>query len=209
MALSDSSRRIPGLLSECFGAYPVTRTGVIDGVVGVSDYAIQPCEFFTDDGLYVGGLLDGRVDDGLPERAYTWWTMDRDRPSFDIQGVFQYDMVIGGTLWEHNGDVYYAGAGWNNMPLHRVHGLEALDRQSGTLQITSNMDIQAARAEGEGLRAKIFANAEFNGQPSHAWNAAQVWFDNADALPEKARLEGKQSIRLTGAIEGMTHTREA
>lgn len=178
--------------------FPVYIAGVTDGIVGVSDYAVQPCEFFTRDGLYLGGLLDGRVDDGLPERVYTWWTTNPQRPAYERQGLLQYDMVIGGTFFEHAGALYYAGAGWNNMPLYRVHGVDAVQNRKGTLSVSDEARIVPARAQGKGLQATLYAS----GKPKARWVTGQIWYQGMEKWPEDARGDGKKVVRFTGQIEG-------
>ena len=56
---------------------PVRVLGEVNGCIGVADRIAQPAEFWTTDGLYVGGLFDHRADDGLPAASYAWWRADR------------------------------------------------------------------------------------------------------------------------------------
>lgn len=140
---------------------PVGIAGLAKGCIGISDYAVVPCHFWTADGLFVGRLLDGRIDDGLPPRAYAWWRADSSRGDTfeDNLALFQYDMLVGGSLFERaSGDVIFMGAGWNNVPVYRVHGLDQLTRQTGTLRIEQPAPI--ARGTGTGLRGESFAAAE-------------------------------------------------
>ncbi len=52
---------------------PVRFAGRMNGCIGVCDRIAHPCEFWTDDGLYAGGLFDRRAPDGRPARDYAWW----------------------------------------------------------------------------------------------------------------------------------------
>ena len=79
--------------------HPVYLAGRVNGAIGVCDKIINPCEFWSEDGLYIGGLLDRRADDGLPRRAYAWWKdVDWKGDAFDNLAAFQYDMIVGGSL---------------------------------------------------------------------------------------------------------------
>ena len=134
VAGNKASRR-PGLPGQAH--LPTHVAGFAKGCVGVTDQYINPCYFWTDDGLFVGTLLDGRADDGLPDRLYAWWRRDPKKgDTFDNLAAFQYDMLVGGSLVElPGGDVVFMGAGWNNVPCYKVHGLDRLSRQSGVVQI--------------------------------------------------------------------------
>lgn len=186
--------------------YPIAIAGFAkkDSIVGISDYYVDPCHFWTSDGLYLGRLLDGRVDDGLPKRVYVWWRADRNRgDEFDNLALFQYDMLVGGSLFElPNADVIYMGAGWNNLPCYRVHGLDQLTRQQGTLQLAA--PAPAAAAQGTGLTARFYRRATPAGDADLTQTTATVWFQPGDvrhAWPVALQGVDDFSVELTGAVE--------
>ena len=119
--------------------HPVHVAGFAKGTVGVCDYFMVPCHFWTEDGLFAGTLLDGRAPDGLPDRFYAWWRADKSRgDEYENLAAFQYDMLVGGSLYElPNGEVIFLGAGWNNVPVYRVHGLDRLARQNGSVNLAA------------------------------------------------------------------------
>lgn len=136
--------------------FPVGVAGFAHGCVGIADYAAVPCHFWTTDGLFVGQLLDARADDGLPARAYAWWRANTSRgDEFDNLAFFQYDLLVGGALFQRDsGEALFMGAGWNNVPVYRVHGLDKLERQTGT--VTLMRETKPAQAVGTGLQGESF-----------------------------------------------------
>ena len=177
---------------------PTSIAGFVKGCVGVCDYFIQPCHFWTDDGLYVGGLLDGRADDGLPPRVYSWWRADRNKgDAFDNLAVFQYDMLVGGSLAQlPGGEVVFLGAGWNNVPVFRVHGLDRFARQQGTIGLRG--DAAAAEAAGTGLWGNYSAGPDPMAPSAAGRVDARIWFGpKQPATP----LDKATAVRWTGRIE--------
>jgi len=208
--------------------FPTGIAGFAKGCVGITDYFEKPCYFWTSDGLYVGELLDGRVSDGLPDRVYSWWRADKRKgDEFDNLAAFQYDMLVGGSLAQlANGDVVFLGAGWNNVPVFRVHGLDQLQRQQGSVQVTH--EPAAAAAKGAGLRGEYFANpnleppgkgdalddvldqkqgGDSESKPADFTDHAKrldprLWLgDSRHAWPEGSIVSRPFSVRWTGQIE--------
>lgn len=142
--------------------YPTRIAGLVNGCIGVCDKIVQPCEFWTEDGLYVGGLLDQRADDGLPERVYGWWRGDKaagDR--FDNLALFQYDMIVGGSLARlPDGSAVFFGAGWNSVPVFRITGWDRFARQEGALTLTAPTG--AAARKGTGLTREVAGRDELD-----------------------------------------------
>ena len=159
--------------------HPVYLAGRVNGAIGVCDKIISPCEFWSEDGLYIGGLLDRRADDGLPARAYAWWRdIDWKGDAFDNLASFQYDMILGGSLARvANGEVVFFGCGWNNVPVYRVKGWDQIRRQQGTIRLTS--DAPHAHLKGQGLAGEYFGAADFSGEPALRQVAPRVWFEPA------------------------------
>jgi hypothetical protein len=132
--------------------YPINTLGVVQGCVGFADYVANPAEFWTEDGLYVGGLFDRRADDGRHPRVYAWWRHDRssDGDYRTNYALLQYDMLVGGNLVQGpTGEVLFFGAGWNNMPVYRVTGWEQIRRQHGRVSAPGD-----ARPPGGSARAQ-------------------------------------------------------
>ena len=184
--------------------HPVYLAGRVKGAIGVCDKIVSPCEFWSDDGLYIGGLLDRRADDGLPARAYAWWRdVDWKGDAFDNLGSFQYDMIVGGSLAElPGGDAVYFGAGWNNVPVYRVRGWDRIKRQQGKVQLDG--DAPHAVAKGQGLAGEYFSAADFAGEPALRQAAPRLWFEPARKGFAWPAAEGKPAVaaaRWTGMLE--------
>jgi hypothetical protein len=189
---------------------PQRIAGVVNGCVGVTNQTRQPCEFWTEDGLYVGGLLDRRKADGLPDRVYSWWCADPEKGPTkpDNRALLNYDMGHSGVLAKRpNGDVLFYGAGWNNVPVFRINGWDTFKRQSGSV-ILGNSPKTAAN--GSGLSAEYFANPDLKGEPAVRRVDADVWFGyankakaNGSKIPWPApEITGKPfSVRWTGFVE--------
>lgn len=166
---------------------PVRVLGEVNGCIGVADRIAQPAEFWTTDGLYVGGLFDHRTDDGLPAPFYAWWRAARSLGPSTLENESQvdYDMVTGGLLFQRkNGDVIYCADGWNNLPTYRITGWDKFARQQGTLRL-----LKAAKpaAAGTGLAAR-YAALEGGATPVHEGIDPQIWF--GDAARKKLWPEG-------------------
>lgn len=184
--------------------HPVYLAGLVNGAVGVCDKIISPCEFWSEDGLYIGGLLDRRAEDGLPARAYAWWREDHlDGDRFDNLAAFQYDMIVGGSLAKlANGDVVYFGAGWNNVPVYRVKGWDQIGRQQGSVKLTQAAS--GASGLGTGLAGAFFASPDLAGAPALGQVAPRLWFEPARKGFEWPALPGNPpvaSARWTGELE--------
>jgi hypothetical protein len=190
--------------------HPVHVAGFVKGIVGVCDYFMVPCHFWTEDGLFAGTLLDGRVQDGLPTRMYSWWRADRSKgDEYENLAAFQYDMLVGGSLFElPNGDVIYIGAGWNNAPTYCVWGLDRLARQTGTLSVSASAP--AALETGTGLLAEYSALTDDKDVPVTTQASAadlrqtdaQVWFGSKEhAWPEHDVTRNPCSVRWSGMLE--------
>lgn len=156
---------------------PVRVLGEVNGCVGVADRVVLPAEFWTTDGLYVGGLFDHRADDGLPANYYAWWRDDRSKYSFEHESPIEYDMVTGGLLFQRqNGEVIYCADGYNNLPTYRITGWDKFVLQQGTLRVAAAS--KPAVGVGIGLAARYVAVG--TGAPSKREGVdPQIWFGDA------------------------------
>ncbi|MBI1369624.1 MAG: hypothetical protein GC162_13340 [Planctomycetes bacterium] len=159
--------------------YPVDVCGPIDGIIGVPDKIVHPCELWTTDGLYVGGVMDHGADDGLPRSVYTWWRGDISKGDYADGwrnfALHQYDMQLGGTLVKTaDGQMLWFGSGWNNIPVYRIDGLDKIERQSGSVELKSATT--PAVGQGTGLNATYFVGEDFTGEPIRTTIDPQVWF---------------------------------
>jgi hypothetical protein len=189
---------------------PTKIAGIVNGCIGVANQTRQPCEFWTEDGLYVGGLFDRRKADGLPDRIYSWWCVDPEKgpEKPDNRALLNYDMGYSGVLAKRpNGDVLFYGAGWNNVPVFRINGWDQFVRQSGTVKLK-----RAAKTvnQGTGLAAEYFANPDLKGEPTTRRVDADVWFGyankakaNGSKIPwPEPEITGKPfSVRWAGFVE--------
>jgi hypothetical protein len=204
----------PGTHPEGQVHFPVKIAGVAKGVVGVAERVGMPVKFWTTDGLYVGHLFNRRGEG--PELAYHWWRVDpTEGDSWGPEGnqaLFQYDTAAGGRLVElNNGEVYFFGAGWNNVPVYRLTGFDEITRQSGS--ITLHRQTKPADAAGTGLTARYFRGEEFQGQAVVTRIEPQIClgeFGNygkqggkVGAWPEEVTPDAKAkfAVRLTGFVE--------
>ncbi|HUW32253.1 MAG TPA: PA14 domain-containing protein [Planctomycetota bacterium] len=176
--------------------YPINTLGTVHGCIGFADYIANPAEFWTEDGLYIGGVFD-RHAEGPHPRVYSWWRYDRsvgDDYNTNI-ALLQYDLLLGGNLARHpNGDVLYFACGWNNMPVYRVTGWDEISRQQGT--VAAPAAPRAAARKGTGLRAQYFANERLEGDPGLTRLDERIWFDEQHAWPQEP-----SSVRWMGAVE--------
>ena len=189
---------------------PQRITAIVNNTIGVTDKVMQPCEFWTTDGLYAGGLFDRRAADGLPDSVYMWWRDERADPA-DLErfkALVQYDMGSGTIAQRPNGDVLFFGAGWNNFPIYRVTGWDEMTRQNGTIKLQQNTP--ASSATGTGLQAEYFANPALTGEPAAKRTDSRIWFGGIMnegykktqmTWPEAATPATPFSMRWTGMVE--------
>ncbi len=155
----------PGTHREGQLHFPVKIAGVVKGTVGVAQRVGAPVEFWTTDGLYIGHIFN-RQGEG-PEIAYHWWRVDPAKgDSFGRKGnqaLFQYDTAAGGRLVVYKDQVYFFGAGWNNVPTYRLSGFDELQRQKGKLILARKATL--AEGTGKGLTARYYLGNKTGGQP--------------------------------------------
>ena len=143
---------------------------------GFADYIENPGEFWTEDGLFIGGVFDKHVQGPHP-RAYSWFRLNYNGSDDYVNNLalLQYDMLLGGNLaTRRNGDVLFFACGWNNMPVYRVTGWDQIKRQQGTVTVSAS--VGAAARKGTGLRAEYFANGTLEGNAA-ARVDQRLWFD--------------------------------
>jgi hypothetical protein len=123
--------------------YPMqTTTGPNQSVI-VNDQTKQPAQVWTDDGLYVGGFLDMRADDGLADGFYQVHGDDN-------QGATVVTAKNGKTYWL----MPYVG----HNRLYQISGWDQWHRQSGSV---SRPDHVAGRTgKGTGLTARYYEGAK-------------------------------------------------
>lgn len=203
--------RWPHPRGQLQGAWHLGRE--VKGCVPVFDWTEQPCEFWTTDGLYVGGLFDGRnpvdghdlsrpASDADPR--YTWHGTAKKRiggnRSFDQCSLFAADdMRTGGDAAElPDGSVVFLGQGANNNPCYRITGWDGWVRNRGTIRVDS--PATAATGTGTGLRAEVFANLDFAGPPVSTRIDEQLWFGIGQPWPKETPAKDF-SVRWSGFLE--------
>ncbi len=188
-------------------SYPVHLAGIANSTIGVCDKIIQPVAFWTDDGLYAGGLFDRRADDGLPPRVYRWWLGGTDDFNPETgRAPIQYDMALGGSLLKlGNGDVVFIGSGWNNCPVYKVTGWEDFQRQGGKIVVEKPVIVSSQ--SGVGLKGEYYAGAKLEGEPLVTQTEPRIWFDAAKksgasfVWPDAAAQKEAYSARWTGTVQ--------
>jgi len=157
----------PGSHPEGQLHFPVLIPGLAKGAVGLSERSGMPVKFWTKDGLYMGHLFNKMPDDDVPDLAYRWFRIDRNKPdSFGPNGnqaLFQADMDAGGRLVEVDGEAYFFGAGWNAVPVYRVEGFDDFTRSQGSIALAQ--EASPVKLEGDGLTALLYADGDFDGRP--------------------------------------------
>jgi hypothetical protein len=207
---SNKVARWPHPRGQLHGAWHLGRE--VKGCVPVFDWLEQPCEFWTTDGLYVGGLFDGRdPHDGhdlsqpgsKADRLYTWHGINGKRigrNNYDQHSPLAADdFRTGGEAAElPDGSVVFLGQGANNNPCYRITGWDNFQRQRG--EITNANPVTAPAQNGTGLKAEVFANLDLSGQPTLTRTDERLWF--GINKPWSKDTPAKDfSIRWTGFIE--------
>ncbi len=187
--------------------------GPIRDCVAVFDWLEQPCEFWTTDGLYVGGLFDGRdPHDGRdlsrpgskPDPLYTWHgirakRIGGNRYFHENSLLAADDFRTGGEVaLLPDGSVAFFGQGANNNPCYRITGWDGWHRQSGIITLAEAAHAGAV-GEGRGLRAEIFPNVELSGEAVSRIDE-RLWFGIDKPWPA-GTPESDFSVRWSGFLE--------
>jgi hypothetical protein len=162
---------LPGLPGEFHE--PTGFVGALRGVVVACDRSVRPGMAWTEDGLYAGSFLDHREQDGLPDSFYCWWSTPNGKDA-----ILNYDQETSGTVFEHDGAVYWIANGWQCLPVYRVSGWEGWRRQDIPVRIAEKS--ASALGQGTGLRGRYFANRDLSGTPAMERTDARVWFWGKD-----------------------------
>ena len=206
----NKAARWPHPRGQLHGAWHLGRE--LKGCIPVFDWLEQPCEFWTTDGLYVGGLFDGRdphdgrdlsQPDSKADRLYTWHGINGKRigrNNYDQHSPLAADdFRTGGEAAElPDGSVVFLGQGANNNPCYRITGWGNFQRQRG--EITLAKPVTAPAQNGTGLKAEVFANLDLGGQPEITRVEERLWFGIKKPWPKDTPTKNF-SIRWTGFIE--------
>ncbi len=105
---------------------------------------------WTKDGLYVGNVLDGRADDGLPDTVYYWW-----RTPDGQEAIVTSDNATGGAIVaDEAGVVWFFTQGRNSVPVYLIRGWDGWRRLGGRISLAA-MPRHAA-GQGSGLRGEYY-----------------------------------------------------
>jgi len=208
---SSKVARWPHPRGQLHGAWHLGRE--VRGCVPVFDWLEQPCEFWTTDGLYVGGLFDGRDPydgrdlsnpDARPDPLYTWHGIRKKRIGgnryFDECSLLAADdLRTGGEAAElPDGSVVFLGQGANNNPCYRITGWDGWVRQHG--EITLAQPVASPAESGTGLKAEVFSNLDLAGEPTITRIDERLWFGIDKPWPQDTPANDF-SIRWTGSLE--------
>lgn len=207
---SSKVARWPHPRGQLHGAWHLGRE--LKGCVPVFDWLEQPCEFWTTDGLYVGGLFDGRDPNyghdlsqpgSQPDRLYTWHGINGKRigrNNYDQHSpIAADDSRTGGETAElPDGSVVFLGQGANNNPCYRITGWDGWVRQRG--DITISQPAPSPAHNGTGLKAEVFPTLDLSGEPSTTRIDERLWFGIDKPWPKETPAKDF-SIRWTGFIE--------
>jgi len=160
-----------------------------DDAIVIVDRVVQGAVAFTQDGLYIGTLLDNPADDGLPDVVYQWTPCQ--------QGPIQFDSLTGHLFTDASGDTFWFAAGANDAPIFKITGWDDLKFQNGN--VTVGTDVQTASLTGTGLTAFYYDDTTFTNlvATSKSVNPDQGWGAGAPAgLPSDGF-----SVRYVGEFE--------
>lgn len=121
--------------------YPMQVFGGPDDTVIVNDQTVQAALAWSQDGLFIGTMLDHRVDDGLPDGVYQ-------TQGDDNQG--------GACVQLDDGRVFWICPYQGFMPVYKITGWDKIERQEGALRLK-----QAAaplQRAGTGLTGYYYAS---------------------------------------------------
>ena len=123
--------------------YPMQTVSGPNRTVIVNDQTKQSAQVWTPDGLYVGGLLDGRVDDGLDDGFY------------QIHGDDNQGATVVTT---RSGKHFWLSPYQGHNRLYEITGWDGWKRQSG--KVNAPVITPLANSEGQGLKARYYQNGK-------------------------------------------------
>ena len=132
---------------------------------------------WTKDGLYVGNVLDGRMDDGLPDTVYYWW-----RTPDGKESIITSDNATGSAIVEAaDGSVYFFTQGRNSVPVYKIHGWDNWQRLAGTIQVTALPPYAAST--GSGLTADYYEQRDIVNEPAAQQVDSRIWHGSPRGKP--------------------------
>lgn len=144
--------------------FPIRITGEVNDCIVAQDRITNFGQVWTKDGLYVGGLLADRVQDGLPDSYYRY---------VRYRGALVGDQLYL-RVFSKNGDTYFATTGPNQSPVYKVHGWNDWQRERGQIAVTATAP--HAKRDGQGLNADYFDNPDLRGEPVLSRVDPDIWF---------------------------------
>ena len=145
---------------------PIELFGEVKGCISAQDRMPNNSQFFTKDGLYVGGSLLRRVDDDLHQSYYRYQR---------YRGALVGDMLHN-SLHVYGDEVYFIGCGPNQSPVYKLHGWDRdrWRRETGKIHIEKTPP--HARRQGTGLTGEYFDNTLLRGEPVLTRLDRDIWF---------------------------------
>lgn len=160
--------------------YPMQTAAGPNRSVIVNDQTKQPAQVWTHDGLYVGGFLDKRADDGLADGFYRVHGDDN-------QGATIVTAPNGKTYW------LMPYVGYNR--LYEISGWDKWQRQSGSVL---RPDKPAARSKaGKGLTARYYQGTKLVLQTIEA----PIYHEPFGGEPHKGKVKPPYKTVWSGFVE--------
>jgi hypothetical protein len=156
---------------------PVELFGEVNGCISAQDRMPNNSQFFTRDGLYVGGSLLRPLEDDTLHTATR--SADDLHPAYyryqRYRGVLVGDMLHN-SVHAYGDEVYFIGCGPNQSPVYKLHGWDQdrWRRETGEIQVEQAPP--HARRQGTGLTGEYFDNALLQGEPVLSRLDRDIWF---------------------------------
>jgi hypothetical protein len=138
--------RIGAVRDDPGGFVQANISGRVNELLLVTDRATPGQRVYTTDGLYVGNTWEHLRDDEVPAT---------------LQDPYRRaDIVRGAILQTPDGRVFHAQPNINRVDLYEIIGLDAVRHDRGSLTLTEARRSAPADAEGTGLRATYYRDAD-------------------------------------------------
>ncbi len=176
---------------------PSRVIGETENAVVLADRVESMGTVWTKDGLYVGALLEDRIEDGLPDSVYSW-----NVTATGADAITTTDNATGGSLCQYpDGRVVWLTQGRNSVPMYAITGWGEWARSE--LGFTLESSAVQAKAAGNGLLAHYFNGANFDAAAGSR-TETQVWHGlNVNAAEWDEVIDG-----FNGAIYDWTNGAE-
>ncbi len=163
--------------------YPMHIRSGPDRTLIVVDQDYTPAAVYTEDGLFIGPLLDQRTADHFPDAVYQASNHQ------DFQGFALTEFPDGRRFW--------VGPQPGGLPVYESLGWDKIERKTGKLQL--DQLVKKAKLAGTGLKGTLYQENNLLGE----FSFAKIDIEPYNPSPISSVAPADFKMVWTGAVEGI------